>query len=82
MALERFAEKLAARPLYIAIGSQDARVRSDLAVEFMATILKLQAAAPPASPLVDFRVAKDSPGHSLDDRWYDEGARFLLSLVW
>jgi hypothetical protein len=82
MALERYADRLAKRPLYLAIGDRDERVRTDLAVRFMVALLERERAVGAATPRLDFRVAMNSAGHSMHDCWYEEGARFLLSLVW
>ena len=85
VALEGFADKLAARPVWLAIGNHDSRVSSAACLRLATAILELEAlegsgVGEEDSQLV-LHLVDDSPGHSLADEWRTEGARWLLRLA-
>jgi hypothetical protein len=78
LALDHWAEELAARPLYLAIGNHDARVGSDACVRFVLQLMAARQAQSDSPPALQFYLI-DSPGHSLADEWRQAGAEFLLA---
>ncbi|MFZ4664750.1 MAG: alpha/beta hydrolase family protein [Caldilineaceae bacterium] len=78
LALDHWAEELADRPLYLAIGNHDARVGSDACARFVLQLMAARQAQSDSPPALQFYLV-DSPGHSLADEWRQAGAEFLLA---
>ncbi|MCE7988010.1 MAG: hypothetical protein DYG89_43145 [Caldilinea sp. CFX5] len=78
LALDHWAAQLADRPLYLAIGNDDARVGSDACVRFVLRLMEARQAVSDPPPALQFYLV-DSPGHSLADEWRRAGAEFLLA---
>ena len=78
LALDHWAEELADRPLYLAIGNHDARVGSDACARFVLRLLEARQTQNEPPPALPFYLV-DSPGHSLADEWRQAGAEFLLA---
>jgi dienelactone hydrolase len=77
LALENHADQLAGRAVYIAIGNQDLRVGTDACARFAYRLASAESRDSTKSQL-QFLIADDSEGHSLDNRWRERGAQFLL----
>jgi hypothetical protein len=77
LALDHWAESLADRALYLAIGHHDARVSSAACGRFVLRLLEARQMQADPLPALQFHLV-DSPGHSLADEWRDAGAEFLL----
>lgn len=77
LALEQWAEPLADRPLYLAIGHHDERVGSDACVRFVLRLMATRQTLPDP-PALQFHLV-DSSGHALADTWRRAGAEFLLA---
>lgn len=77
--LHRFVEKLAGKPLFIAIGNQDIRVSTLSCCKLYAELAECNIANGYPESLVEF-YCTDDPGHTMGDRWYEKGTRFLLDL--
>lgn len=80
LALDHWAEELADRPLYLAIGNHDTRVGSDACARFVLRLLEARQTQNDPSPALQFYLV-DSPGHSLADKWRRAGAEFLLAAI-
>jgi pimeloyl-ACP methyl ester carboxylesterase len=76
LAIERCAQPLAGRPVYLAIGNRDERVGTASCLRF-ATRLWEAAAGNGAGAGSELHIV-DSAGHALADEWRLDGARFLL----
>lgn len=78
LALDHWAESLANRALYLAIGNHDERVGSDACTQFVLRLLEARQTASDPLPALQFYLV-DSPGHSLADEWRRAGVEFLLA---
>lgn len=78
LALEHYAADLAGRRVYLAIGNADRRVGTDAVLHFAYTLSAEEARLGLETSKVRFLIVDDSPGHSIDDRWRDQGIEFLL----
>jgi dienelactone hydrolase len=81
LALDHFAESLAGRPVYMAIGNRDERVGTDCCTRFALRLFEAEEKLKLPESKVRFLVVDDSKGHALDLRWRDAGAEFLLNAV-
>lgn len=80
LALEHWAEDLAGRPVYLAIGNHDHRVGTHACVGLARRLLELEEPEDERDSAICLHVV-DSPGHALADEWRLEGVRFLLRLA-
>lgn len=80
LALEHFAQPLAGRPIYVAIGNHDLRVGTDSCTRFVLHLTQSEGNEQGQSRL-QFLIVDDSEGHSLDNRWRERGAQFLLDAI-
>ncbi|MCC7017816.1 MAG: hypothetical protein IT564_11505 [Rhodospirillales bacterium] len=80
LALDHYAEHLAGRALFLAIGNADLRVSSAACLRFGAHLLKLEEAASTGCSTVELHLV-NAVGHSLDEQWRRAGANFLLNHV-
>ncbi len=79
LALYHWAEDLADRPLYMAIGNHDHRVGTHACVALAQRLFELENPARKGTSAVEIHVVHSS-GHALPEEWGREGARFLLRL--
>lgn len=79
LALDQFADQLAGRRIYLAIGNGDRRVGSEACARLVAAIYAYEASHPPAHYGLKAVFADDSPAHTLADRWSDEATTFLMT---
>jgi len=77
LALEHFVQPLAGRPIYVAIGNHDLRVGTDACTRFVLHLAQAEGSEQGKSRL-QFLIVDDSEGHSLDNRWRERGAQFLV----
>lgn len=75
--LERWAEELAGRAVFLSIGNHDDRVGSDHCVRFALRLLELEEPSLPRTSAVELHVVEDA-GHGLSNPWRTAGADFLL----
>lgn len=80
LSLSNYCDKLAGKPIFLAIGNHDKRVSSASCCGLFLDILKQNAINGYDSALVDFYCTND-PGHTLSDFWRRLGGEFLLSQV-
>jgi dienelactone hydrolase len=78
LALARFAEQLAGRRVYVAIGSRDARVGTDACTRFILALNEAESRRGLEHSGVRYIIADDSPGHRLAAHWREDGIKFLL----
>lgn len=78
LALDHWAEPLAGRAVFLAIGNGDQRVSSASCVRFGAQLLQWEEAAALAKSNLQLHIVA-CPGHALDDQWRRAGAEFLLA---
>lgn len=81
LALENFAPSLAGRRVYLAIGNSDRRVGTDAVLHFAYTLAAEEARLGLETSHIRVLIVDDSPGHSIDDRWRDQGIEFLLQTI-
>ena len=77
LALEHHAQGLAGRAVYVAIGNHDLRVGTDACARFVLRLAEVEG-TPEGKSRLQFLIVDDSEGHSLDNRWRERGAQFLL----
>ncbi|TNJ67556.1 hypothetical protein FE784_04020 [Paenibacillus hemerocallicola] len=77
--LHRYVENLAGKPLFIAIGNRDIRVSTLSCCKLYTELTERNLACGHPESLVEF-FCTDDPGHTMGDRWYEKGTRFLLNL--
>ena len=77
LALDHYAEALAGRALFLAIGNADLRVSSAACLRFGQRLLEREEATGNQSSAIEFHVIK-AAGHALDEQWRSAGAEFLL----
>lgn len=80
LALEHHAKGLAGRAVYVAIGNHDLRVGTDACARFVSKLAEIEG-TPEGKSRLQFLIVDDSEGHSLDNRWRERGAQFLLDAV-
>lgn len=78
VSLEQYAAALAGRRVYLAIGNADRRVGTETMLHFAYTLAAEEARLGLETSRLRILVVDDSPGHSIDDRWRDQGIEFLL----
>jgi hypothetical protein len=78
--LSGWADGLAGRPIYIAVGAHDDRVSTPACCRFYLDLVEANARRGYPDSLVDF-FCTDSVGHSLDNPWRIRGAEFLLKAL-
>lgn len=81
LALEHYADRLAGRPIYLAIGNRDDRVGTECCLRMALRLTEEESRRKLGKSRLCFLVVDDSPGHSLDLRWRRAGAEFLLRQV-
>ena len=79
LALDNWAEDLAGRPIYLAIGNHDHRAGTHACVRLAQRLFELENPTDEGTSAVSIHVV-DSTGHILPEEWEVEGARFLLRL--
>ena len=79
LALDNWADELAGRAVFLAIGNADARVGSDACGRLALRILEEEARRGVPSSLVELHVIP-SEGHSLSSEWRSAGGRFLMRM--
>lgn len=81
-AIEHYAEALANRPLYLAIGNLDTRVSTPSCVGFANAVLNLEAgqAVGEKKSQVVLKVV-EANGHSIGTQWRVDAAQWLLNLI-
>lgn len=79
LSLVEYAQTLAGRPIWFAIGNCDNRVGTDCALRFAEALVKFESRKQLSSRL-RFHVTSDI-GHTLSDFWRQKGAEFLLDMV-
>lgn len=77
--LHRYIESLAGKPLFFAIGNRDVRVSTLSCCKLYTELTECNLACGHPESLVEF-YCTDDPGHTMGDRWYEKGTRFLLDL--
>ncbi|MCW5547836.1 MAG: prolyl oligopeptidase family serine peptidase [Opitutaceae bacterium] len=78
LALENFAEQLAGRRIYLAIGNHDLRTGSDACTRLVLALMEAERRRGAAHSGVRFHLVDDSRGHALAAKWREEGVMFLL----
>jgi len=78
LALTNFAEKLAGKRFYVAIGNADSRVGTDACTQFILSVNDAEKARSLKTSSVRYLMVDDSVDHSLNTRWRQEGIQFLL----
>ncbi|MCY2964710.1 MAG: alpha/beta fold hydrolase [Planctomycetota bacterium] len=81
LALDHFADALAGRPVYMAIGNRDERVGTDCCTRFALKLFEAEERKKQPESKIRFLVVDDSKGHALDLKWRDAGSEFLLKLA-
>lgn len=79
LSLDNFVPKISGKSIFIVIGNSDLRVNTGNCVDFVSKIIKHETENNVKSGL-EFHVIR-SEGHSVDEEWRNEGARFLLKLA-
>lgn len=77
--LHRYAESLAGKPLFLAIGNRDIRVSTLSCCKLYTELTEHNLACGHPESLVEF-YCTDDPGHTMGGHWYDKGTKFLLNL--
>ena len=80
LALDHWAEALAARAIFLAIGNSDQRVSSAACVRFGLRLAEIEEAREMAQSRIQLHVVA-AEGHSLGVDWRRAGAEFLLAQV-
>lgn len=78
LALDHWAQRLAGRAIFLAIGNHDLRVSSTACVQLVMHLLEIEESAGSDSSAVEFYVVPEV-GHSLSADWRRAGAEFLLN---
>lgn len=76
--LVNFADKLAGRRVYVAIGNADSRVGTDACTRFILALNEAEKQRGLETSGIRYLVVDDSHDHSLNTRWRREGIEFLL----
>ena len=79
LSLVQFAQALAGRPIWFAIGNSDDRVGTDCALRFAEAIAQFESEKELSSHM-GIHVTSDA-GHTLSDDWRQKGAEFLLDVM-
>jgi len=77
LALEHYADPLAGRAVFLAIGNHDRRVSSAACLRFGLRLLELEAATNTAASTIELHLVA-AAGHALGAEWRTAGADFLL----
>ena len=75
--LVKFAEALARKPIFIAIGNRDGRVNTQSCRVFCNALHRADALRGDGKMFLEFQV-HDAPGHASNNAWQESGAQFLL----
>jgi len=78
LALPRFADQLAGRRIYVAIGNHDLRTGTDACTRFVLAVAEAERRQGLNRSGMRYLIVDDSPGHGLAARWREEGMRFLM----
>ena len=78
LALTGFADALAGRAVWAAIGNRDARVGTECCLRFAEAVVRAEAEKECAASRLALHVVP-APGHSLSDDWRRSGAKYLLA---
>jgi hypothetical protein len=76
--LSNYADKLAGKKIYMAIGSQDERVGTVACCQFFLDLNAANARKGLGRTWIDFNITGD-PGHTCGDKWYNRGMEILLN---
>ncbi|MEZ4734395.1 MAG: hypothetical protein R3E79_45470 [Caldilineaceae bacterium] len=80
LALHQYAESLAGRAVFLAIGNHDRRVGSATCLRFGLRLLELEAAITATASTIELHLVA-AAGHALGAEWRTAGADFLLRQV-
>lgn len=78
LAMTHFAENLAGRRVYAAIGNADTRVSTAACTRFILALNEVEARRNLKESSLRFLIVDDSRDHSLNSHWRKEGIQFLL----
>lgn len=81
LALENYANQLAGKSLFFAIGSADRRVGVEFGANFITRVLDAEAAIGLRSSKLAAHFVHDCEDHRLDDAWRRHGAKYLLDAL-
>jgi hypothetical protein len=79
LALEGFAEELAGRRVYLAIGNHDGRVGAAACTRLVLALLEVERRRGLDRSGLRFHLVDDSPRHALAAPWREAGVKFLLA---
>jgi dienelactone hydrolase len=77
--LDHWADRLAGRAIFVAIGNHDHRVGTDYCARFAQSLFEAEDCRAPGTSSCQVHIV-DSVGHVLPDEWARAGAQFLLNL--
>jgi dienelactone hydrolase len=77
LALDHYANALAQRPVFLAIGNHDARVDTACCVRFALRLFELEREQAAGASAIQLYIV-DALGHALADEWRAAGTKFLL----
>ncbi|MEF3302177.1 alpha/beta hydrolase family protein [Paenibacillus sp. GYB003] len=77
--LHRYADRLAGKPLFLAIGNRDERVGTLSCCKLYTKLADTNRKLGYPESLVEF-YCTDDPGHTMGSRWYNKGTAFLLNM--
>jgi hypothetical protein len=78
LTLDRFADLLAGRRLFVAIGNSDSRVGTAACVSFVGALCEGERSRGLERSRLRFELVDDSPGHTLAPHWRRQAVQFLL----
>jgi esterase FrsA len=78
LSLPNYADKLAGKRIYVAIGNADSRVGTDSCTRVILAVNEAERKRGLKTSGIRYHVADDSADHSLNTRWRQEGIQFLL----
>lgn len=78
LALTNFADQIAGKRIYVAIGNADSRVGTDACTRFILSVNEAEKQRGLKTSGLRYLVVDDSVDHSLNTRWRQEGIQFLL----
>lgn len=78
LALTNFADQLAGKRIYTAIGNADSRVGTDNCTRFILAVNEAEAKKGIKTSALRYLMVDDSADHSLNPTWRKEGIQFLL----
>ncbi len=78
LALTNYADKLAGKRFYVAIGNADSRVGTDACTRFILSVNEAEKNRGLKTSGLRYHVVDDSVDHTLNTKWRQEGIQFLL----